>query len=89
MRKELVISLVDIRYICIKCQNCKAEVTLDMQAKYDLAEKYGAFAPKQCPVCQQRYDSAIPENVDQLRKAYRAMLSIAEQITLKGDSVPA
>jgi primosomal protein N' len=88
MRKMLVISLVDIRYICIKCQNCKAEVTLDMQAEYKLG-KYGTFAPKQCPVCQGQYDSAIPDNADRLRKAYRAMLPIAAQITLKGDSVPA
>ena len=86
MHKESVISINDLRYVCIQCPHCKARVTLDMQQKTELLARHGFFAPKQCPGCQTDYDTAIQAGVDQLQKAYQALAAVADRITFRAES---
>jgi len=87
VRKEVVISIADLRYVCIECPQCQTKVILDMEQKAAFAEKHGIFAPKECPGCHSAYDSAIQPNIDQLQRAYQSLLEIADRITFCSASV--
>ncbi len=80
MQKELVVSLEDIQCVGIQCQYCGARVILDMQAKVTRE----MFSPQRCPGCGKDYDSAITNNLDDLRRVYTAMVPRARWITLRG-----
>ncbi len=84
MQKQFVISLCDLRYVCIECPHCKAVVTLDMKETSEFQSKQGVFAPKECPGCRKAYDTAIPPNVDSFQRSYKALLEIAERVSFRG-----
>lgn len=84
MHKEIVISQ-DLRYISIECSHCKTRVVMDMKDDHKLSKEQGSFSPKECPACLAKYDSAIPNNVDYLRRTYVGMLPIADSITFRGE----
>lgn len=53
MRKELIVSLGELRYVCVSCQHCSARVTLDLKEKSAFTAKFGSpLAAKACPGCQ-------------------------------------
>ena len=37
MRKQLITSLADLRFVCLECPQCHTKVTLDMDAFVDLS----------------------------------------------------
>jgi hypothetical protein len=84
---ETIISLPDIRYVEIHCP-CGTKVTLDMEKPHALAEKYGAFTPKECPGCKNDYDSAVRPAVDGFQRAYHSLLAIPKNVTFRGVSSP-
>lgn len=86
MHKELVISIADLRYVCILCPHCQTKVVLDMKEKAPFAAKHGIFAPKKCPGCYAEYDSAIQPNVDDLQRAYQSLIEIADRISFRGEA---
>ncbi len=71
MRKQIVISLADLRFVSVECPECRTVVTMDMQEPHEFAQKHDAFTPKECPGCSRQYDSAIRPNVDKFQKAYQ------------------
>jgi hypothetical protein len=85
MHKETIISLADLRYVSISCPRCRASVTLDMQEESEFAKKSGISSPRECPSCRTPYDSAIPNNVEGMGRAYRSLLAIAERISFRGE----
>lgn len=85
MHKQIVVSIADLRYICIKCPHCHTKVILDMKEKSSFAKKQGIFAPKRCPGCETNYDSAIQPNVDQLQRAYESLLEIVDNISFHSE----
>jgi len=87
MHKELVVSLADLRYVSISCQNCRTVVTLDMKTPSEFAQKNdGAFAPKQCPGCRQDYDTAIRPSVESFQRSYHSLMEIAGRISFRGEA---
>ena len=82
MEQEWRIGLEDIRIVEIECPLCHTAVVLDMTATHDLAEK--AFTPKACPSCLEKYETAVCDNIDALRRAYRGMAPFADRIRLRG-----
>ncbi len=85
MEQEVVISVADLRYVCIKCQHCNTQVILDMADPSEVARKYAnAFTPASCPGCQSEYDSAIRPGIDSLQRAYMELLKIEKQIAFRG-----
>lgn len=84
MYKEIVVSLADLRYLSIECPICHTKVTLDMKDKSELAKKYAFFTPIECPGCQTKYDTAIPQTIDSFQKSYASLLEIAERISFHG-----
>ncbi|MGH7487071.1 MAG: hypothetical protein ACRD9L_21655 [Bryobacteraceae bacterium] len=85
MRKQILISIADLRYVSIECPQCRAQVVLDMKERSAFAEKHGLFAPPECPACHTPYDSAIQPNVDNLQRAYQSLLKIADRIRFHGE----
>ncbi len=86
MQKQIVISLMDLRYVSIECPHCKTVVTLDMKGGLgDLGKKHKVFTPEKCPACPADYDTAIKENVDGFCRAYQSLLPIAERISFRGE----
>lgn len=86
MRKEVIISIEDLRHICIECPHCHAKVILDMQQSVPVARAHGMFAPANCPGCEASYDSAIKPNVDQLQRIYAALSAIADRISFRAEA---
>lgn len=84
MHKELVISVADLRYVCIGCQNCHTTVTLDMQELPNFREKYDAFTPKDCPGCQKEYDTAVRDGIDQLHRVFKMLSKVEKRVTFRG-----
>lgn len=87
MRKELVVSLADLRYVSIECPTCRAVVTLDMKERSAFAQREEIFAPKKCPGCFTPYDSAIQPSIDKFQKCYEALAPIADRIAFRGEPV--
>ena len=83
MHKQLVVSLLDLRYVSVGCSNCGSSITLDMTRESDHQKRFG-FTPVACSVCQRNYDTAV-KNIDHFRSAYDSLLCVADRITLRGD----
>jgi primosomal protein N' len=85
MLKELVVSLADIRCICVSCQHCKTKVVLDMREQSDFARTHGVFLPNECPGCRKPYDSALQPGLQNLHRAYEPLLPLEKWINFRGD----
>ena len=72
MREQFVISLSDLRFVCIECPHCHTKVTLDMERDF-VWGKVPVFCPSQCPACREAFDSSLHPAVDEFHKAYRAI----------------
>jgi hypothetical protein len=87
IKTQAIISLEDLRYVSIECPLCKTSVTLDMKETLgELPQKYGFFAPKDCPGCKQPYDTAIRPSIDGFRNSYRSLLEIADRVTFRSNN---
>ncbi len=97
MQREFVVSLADLRYVCIACAHCPTKVILDMErdrdpeaarSRHPDATTMTGFAPQTCPGCGRHYDSAIRLRVDQFQLAYKALVpvpdAIKNQISFRG-----
>ena len=84
MRKHLIISLGDMRYVSINCRDCGNSVTLDMTRDSDHQKRFG-FTPAICSSCQSPHDTSI-KNLNDFRRAYESLLGIAERISFHGES---
>jgi len=75
MRHELELTLKDLRLISIRCGNCRTVVTMDMERKEDVSPKTreGAFSLRNCPICGNAYDSALPSSIDSIHRAYQGV----------------
>ena len=82
MQRQLVVSLGDLRYVSVECAHCGSSVTLDMKQQTEHQTRFG-FAPAVCPVCQKPHDTSM-QNLEGFSIAYRALLGVADRITLRG-----
>jgi len=73
MYKERVISLLDLRWVCITCK-CGTSITMDLSRK---PRQDANFAPVMCQVCGELFDTSI-RNLNDLNVAFRAMLELAK-----------
>lgn len=87
MYKEQVVTFGDLRYVSVKCPNCKTVVTLDMEEPPEFGVQHDFFCPKSCPGCRQMYDTAIPRSVDTLQRSYKALSEIADRVTFRAKAV--
>jgi phage FluMu protein Com len=86
MKKELIISLADLRYISITCPRCKTQVVLDMKEPSEFSQKHDYFSPNKCPGCLTLYDSAIEPAVANLQRFYQSLLPVADRITFRTEA---
>jgi hypothetical protein len=87
MLKEIVVSLAELRQVCIECIHCKTAVTLDLLDETGNITKGGdTFAPQACPGCGNEYDSAIPRNLNALQKACKTMEPVANRVKFRIDA---
>lgn len=85
MHKELVVSIADLRYVCIECPHCRTKVVLDMKEPSEVSKKYNFFTPKECPGCRTAYDTAIQPSIDSLQRSYTSLMQIADRISFRGN----
>ena len=76
MRKQSIIDIRDLRFVCITCPHCNTRVVLDMDAEFTATNDRPKFAPIGCPGCRKLYDSVV-ENLNALHRAYVAIRDAA------------
>ena len=84
MHKQKIVTLADLRFVCIKCPLCRTEVSMDMQEPSEVAKR--SFTPRKCPGCDAAYDSAIVNGVDALQRLYGQLLLKAEALSFYGET---
>lgn len=79
MQKERVISLLDLRWLCVTCEKCKTSPTMDMNRESPGIQpgNFSNFAPSHCSMCGEPFDSAVT-NLHGLHVVFRAMFKFAE-----------
>lgn len=87
MRKTLLISLVDLRFVSVSCKHCRTRVLLDLREPSEHAKTFGTLLPNECPGCRAGYDSALNPGLLALQSAYRELLKIEKQIEFSTDVV--
>lgn len=50
MNKQLMVPVKDLRYLSLTCQQCRAELVLDMSARLHPAQDRGSLTPRDLPV---------------------------------------
>ena len=74
MYKERVISLLDLRWLCITCEKCGTSITLDMARELDPRRPNLLL---ECQVCDAPFDSAV-SGLNGLRKAFKNLFGLAQ-----------
>jgi hypothetical protein len=84
MRKELSLTIKDLRYVAIKCRRCGTDVVLDMGTAYEPepALRTG-ITPPQCPTCSAGFDSAIKPALDRFRSVYTSLANLEPAVTFR------
>jgi predicted RNA-binding Zn-ribbon protein involved in translation (DUF1610 family) len=85
MRRQITISIGELRYVSIACPHCGTAVTLDMTKPSELSTRYGSLVPARCPACDTDYDSAIKPGVGQFCDAYKALKPIEQRVSFALD----
>jgi hypothetical protein len=83
IRREVVVSLDDLRFIRITCSHCNTTVNMDMQGEFKSSQQRLVFAPRACPGCHKSFDSAI-ENVDVFQRVYHTLAPIKQMLSFHG-----
>ena len=83
MRQEIVLAITDLRYVCVKCPQCTAEVILDLTREKDSAGR--SFAPVDCSVCHTRFDTVLA-CLNQFQQAYKELAKREDVITFRADA---
>lgn len=89
MHQQNVCSVLDLRYVCVACQNCKTKVIIDLEEFATLLNKHRTAALAQdkpvCPGCDQEYDSAVKPGLRAVRTAFELLRPISDRITFLGE----
>lgn len=83
MRQEIVLAIKDLRYACVKCPQCAAEVILDLTRETDPSGR--SFAPADCSVCNTRFDTVVG-NLNQFQRAYKELAKREDIVTFRADA---
>ena|SRR5579883_2210379 len=87
MRRALVISLADLRFVSVRCQHCRTRVVLDLQEPSEHATRFGVLLPNECPGCRKSYDTALAPGLVDLQNSYRNLLKIEKQIEFQSGEI--
>ena len=89
MREQTIVSIQDLRFATLYCRDCNTRVTLDLDAEFKPESDRPPFeAPKECPRCANRFDSAVPEAINNIRKGWKALSRLDNAVTFES-AVPA
>jgi hypothetical protein len=83
MRQEIVLSITDLRYVCVKCPRCTAEVILDLTREKDPSGR--SFAPADCSVCNTKFDTVIGY-LNQFQQAYKELAKREDVVAFRADA---
>lgn len=74
MQKQLVVSMSDLRYLCVQCGGCKNRIIIDL-------EGIETSLPH-CAVCHAEFDLiSVGNNVTAIRDAYRQQKSTKHKLS--------
>jgi hypothetical protein len=83
IRKELIVSLDDIRFIRISCPHCNTTLRLMLGEIRSQTKQGITFVPDACSVCRQPIDSAI-DRVAIIQLAYHQLASLGKDSSSMG-----
>jgi len=84
VRKQQVLSVADFRYVSIHCSKCNTTLVRDF--KNETKSRSGYFAPRECPICGQDFDSAVT-HLDALQQVYGKLSAAERAFTFSGEPV--
>jgi len=68
MQKEVVVSMSDLRYLCVQCGGCKTKIIIDLEGT--------ETSLPHCAVCRAEFDPiSVGNNVTAMRTAYKQQKS--------------
>jgi hypothetical protein len=86
MRKELLVSLLDIEAFCIECPNavCRSQIRLMLNARVHVEDVDFRIAPlAYCPVCRSEFGDHFRRAVESLRAAITNMRARTPSVSLQ------
>ena len=91
MRDQFVVSFQDLRFVTLFCHHCKTRVTLDLNAEFEphISGRARFISPRECPRCNNSFDSAVPGAVDAMQKIYKALAPLKDAVTFTGSETSA
>lgn len=81
MVKQMLLSIQELRYVCITCPHCETQITLDMMAfnrpssESERVARRKLFTPRTCPACQNNFDTAV-HSLDAFQAAYEELTKL-------------
>jgi hypothetical protein len=84
MHKQVVVVIQDLRFAVILCRHCNTKVTLDLAA--EIQQRF--VVPRECPRCQDQFDSAIPGAIEALQRVYKSLAEVGSAVSFTSDAEP-
>lgn len=78
MHQEQTLTVADLRFLSLKCENCGTETVVDLETTYrpDPEDRTGV-APAKCPTCEQRFDPDARRAANSLLVIYTTLVKRA------------
>jgi hypothetical protein len=86
IRKQLVVSIKDVRFATQTCRHCNTRLTVDLAVLIDSPERPPFRVPRDCPRCHQPFDSAVATALEGMHRVYRALDQLGDAVTFTGES---
>lgn len=84
MHKELVISVADLRYVCIRCQTWRTTVTLDRQEPPKFRENHTPLLQSTVPVAERNMTLLQGRGIDDLHRVFKLLSRVKNRISFRG-----
>jgi hypothetical protein len=86
VRKQLVVSIKDLRFATQACHHCNTRVTVDLAVLIDSPNREPFKVPRVCPRCSGPFDSSVPSAVEAMHRIYQALEKLPDAVTFTGES---
>lgn len=85
MHDQVIVSIQDLRYATLFCRHCNTRVSLDLDAEFK-APRMPFRALRECPRCANPFDSAVPTAIEDIQRAYKALVSLGNAVTFTNEA---
>ena len=79
VRKELLLTVKDLRFVQITCQGCGTQSRLDLSSFEKVGER-NVFTPRSCAVCKMDFDRTL-QSLDGIQERFIALADFGDRVT--------